>query len=193
MAALVLGLVPGASRAQGAGGGVEAGASAWGLSVGHGLGTGLFGSSGRDVEDVDFVGLTPSYRRALSGPVAAETWLRGNVDLLVEAQLFVAYQPKGGFLGGVDAALRYNFRACGRLVPFVEIGIGVALLELDLDSQQDGLSFTPQGGVGLAWPLAPGRTLELGWRLYHLSNAGIHDDNDGINASLLTLGFTWAR
>ena len=169
----------------------EKGAEEWGLALGHGLGLGIWGSDGEDAEDVRFVGLVPRYGVGLSDPVAADAWYRGNLELLLEGALWVAYAPKGGFIGGASAMLRYNLLSWRRCVPFVELGVGVAYLEQELESQSDGLSFTPQGGVGLHWWLSPRASLTASWRLHHLSNAGIGDDNVGINDSLLLVGLSY--
>jgi len=183
-------LAAAAARAEEGGARFEKGAEEWGLSVAQGLGHGLWGSSGEDAEDVRFTGLVPRYGIGLSDPVAPESWYGGNLELLIEGALLVAYAPKGGFIGGANAVLRYNLLSWRRVVPFVELGAGVAWLELDLRSQSDGLSFTPQGGLGVHWWLSPRASLTASWRLHHLSNAGIGDDNVGINDSLILVGFT---
>jgi hypothetical protein len=167
------------------------GSESWGVSVAHGLGLGLFGSDGRDVERVELAGLAPRYGRGLTDPVGEGRWYHGNLELLLEGALLVAYAPKGGFVGGVNALLRYNFLGGSRFVPFLEIGVGVAGLELDLEDQADGLAFAPQGGLGLHWWLSRQLSLTAEWRLHHLSNADIHDDNAGINDSLLMVGLSW--
>jgi len=163
----------------------------WGLSLAQGAGLGIWGSEGGDAEDVRFVGLVPRYGVGLSDPVAEDCFLRGNLELLVEGALLAAYGPTGGLLGGANLVFRYNFLSFERTVPFVELGAGVAYLELDLESQSDGLAFTPQAGVGLHWWLSPQASLTASWRLHHISNAGIGADNDGINESLLLIGVSW--
>lgn len=163
----------------------------WSLSLAQGTGLGIWGSQGGDAEDVRFIGLVPRYGVGLSDPVAVESLLHGNLELLVEGGLLAAYGPKGGFLGGANLVLRYNFLSCERVVPFLELGAGVAYLELDLESQSDGIAFTPQAGVGVHWWLSPYTSLTASWRLHHVSNAGIGADNDGINESLLLIGVSW--
>ena len=167
------------------------GSEEWALALGQGIGHDLWGSSGEDAAEVRFTGLVPRYGLGLSDPVAEDAWYRGNLELLLEGALLVATEPKGGFLGGASALLRYNFLAWRRVVPFVELGAGVAWLELDLESQSDGLSFTPQGGLGFHWWLSPRAALTASWRLHHVSNAGIGDDNVGINESLFLVGFSY--
>ena len=55
-------------------------------------------------------------------------------------------------------------------------------------SQDDGFAFMPQLGVGLRYMLTEGSSLELEWRYHHISNAGTHPPNHGINTNLLSIG-----
>jgi hypothetical protein len=167
------------------------GAQEWSLSLAQGSGLGIWGSEDRDAEDVELIGLVPRFGVGLSDPLGAGAWYHGSPELIVEGTLLVAYEPKGGFLGGAGLAFRYNLLAWDRWVPFVELGGGLALLELDLEDQSDGLSFTAYGGVGLHRWLSERAALTVSWRLHHLSNAGLHADNDGINDSMLLVGLSY--
>jgi len=167
------------------------GAQEWSLSIAQGSGLGIWGSHERDTEDVELSGLVPRFGVGLSDPLGEDAWYHGNVELLVEGALLVAYAPKGGFVGGAGLALRYNWLGWDGLVPFVEIGAGVAGLELDLEDQSDGFAFTAHGGVGLhAW-LSERLAVTASWRLHHLSNAGIGGENVGINDSMLLVGLSY--
>jgi hypothetical protein len=167
------------------------GSKEWGLSLGHGNGLSIFGSDGADTADVELIGLFPRFGVGLSDPVGTDSWYHGNLELIVEGSLLAAYEPKGGFVGGVGLAFRYNLLGWERLVPFVEIGGGVGGIELDLDDQGDGLIFSAHAGLGLHWWLAERTALTASWRLHHLSNAGIGDDNAGINDSMFLVGLSY--
>jgi hypothetical protein len=169
------------------------GSRQFGLSFAQGTGLGIGGSAGNDAEDVRFAGLVPRWGVGLSDPVGAGSFYHGNLELLIEGALLFAYGPHGGWLGGANAVLRYNLLGWGRAVPFVELGAGAAYVDLELDSQSDGLGFTPQGGLGLHWVLSEHASLTTAWRLHHVSNAGIYDENVGVNDSLLLIGVTWFR
>jgi hypothetical protein len=191
--ALAAGAVVGAPlHAQEAGARFTAESRAFGLALAQGTGLGIWGSEGQDAEDVRFAGLVPRWGFGLS-ELGRDTGYHGQLELLVEGALLVAYGPHAGWLGGANLLLRYNWLGWGRAVPFVELGAGAAFLDLDLDSQDDGLGFTPQGGLGLHWALSERSLLSAAWRLHHVSNAGIYSDNDGINESLLLIGVTWFR
>jgi hypothetical protein len=64
-------------------------------------------------------------------------------------------------------------------------------LKADLKFQADGLNFTPQGGVGVHYFIFDRASLTAEWRFHHLSNAGIHERNVGINSSLVLFGVTY--
>lgn len=158
--------------------------------TGHGLGLGFAGSQGRDAEDVEFAALLPRWGIGLTNPLGAG-WYRGSVELLVEGALLFAFQPKGGFAGGATLGFRWNFLASPRLVPFVEMAAGIVDLEFDLHSQADGISFTPQAGVGFHYWTSRRTALTGEWRLHHISNADLRDPNDGINDSLFLVGVSF--
>jgi hypothetical protein len=167
------------------------GSQEWSLSFAQGSGLGIWGSADRDTEEVELTGLVPRFGVGLTDPVGADTWYHGNLELLVEGALLVAYAPKGGFLGGAGLALRYNFLGWERFVPFVELGGGLAGLELDLEDQSDGLGFTAHGGLGLHGWLSERIAFTASWRLHHVSNAGIGADNTGINDSMFLVGLSY--
>ena len=167
------------------------GSQEWSLSLGQGSGLDIWGARGADTADVELVGLVPRFGVGLSDPLGSDSWYHGNLELLVEANLLVAYGPKGGFLGGLGLAFRYNFLGWESLVPFIEIGGGVAQLELDLKDQSDGLGFSAHGGLGLHWWLSERTAFTASWRLQHVSNAGIGRDNVGINDSMFLVGMTY--
>ncbi len=167
------------------------GAEQWSLSLAQGTGLDIWGSKGADTADVELIGLLPRFGIGLSDPVGTDSWYHGNLELLVEANLLVAYGPKGGFLGGLGLAFRYNFLGFESVVPFVEIGGGVAQLELDLEDQSDGLGFTAHGGLGVHWWLSEHTAFTASWRLQHVSNAGVGRDNAGINASTFLVGLSY--
>jgi hypothetical protein len=179
-------------QAQEAGARFTEGSRDFGVAVAQGTGLGIWGSKGEDVEDVRFAGLVPRWGFGLS-EVGGDAWYHGQLELLIEGALLAAYGPHGGWLGGANLVFRYNWLGWGRAIPFIELGAGAAYLDLGLDSQSDGLGFTPQGGLGLHFPLSETSLLTAAWRLHHVSNAGIYSNNIGINESLLLIGVSWLR
>jgi len=167
------------------------GSQEWSLAVGQGTGFELFGSAGSDLVDVEFAALVPRWGMVVSDPLGDGAWYRGSLQLLTEGAFLYAYEPKGGFAWGATLALRWNFLASERIVPFVTLGAGLVDLEFDLEHQADGINFTPQGGVGLHVRASRRTSLTAEWRLHHISNADLRQDNDGINDGLFLIGASY--
>jgi opacity protein-like surface antigen len=167
------------------------GAQEWALTAGHGFGLSVAGSDGSELEDLEFVALVPRLGIGLTDPLGEASWWRGNLELLIEGALLFEHVPNRGFAGGGGLGLRYNFLGLERVVPFVEGGAGILGLDFDLDHQSDGLNFGLQLGAGLHYGLSRRTALTMEWLFHHISNAGIHEHNDGINDALLLIGVSY--
>ena len=54
------------------------------------------------------------------------------------------------------------------------------------------INFSPQGGGGIHWFIAPRRSIDLGVNGVHISSASLGDRNPGVNASIqVQAGYTW--
>jgi lipid A 3-O-deacylase len=158
---------------------------------GHGLSLPFGGAKDSELEDVQFIYFAPRFSIGISDPVGGNNWFRGNFELVLEGAFHYIFKPKTGFAGGFTPLIRYNFLTGQRWIPFVQLGAGILALDADLESQSDGLSFTPQGGVGVHYFISDRLSLTGEWRLHHISNAGIHRNNLGINSSLVIFGVTY--
>jgi hypothetical protein len=120
------------------------------------------------------------------------------------------YYTVGGTFNGVTLTpiiLRWNFAGHGRLVPWAQAAGGVlwtnhkypAFGSPILSIPQDGpntdasvWNFTPQGGVGLHYFVAPGRSIDFGANAVHISSASLGDRNPGVNASVqFSVGYSF--
>lgn len=72
--------------------------------------------------------------------------------------------------------------------PYLEGGIGVVYTDFKVKGQGLRFNFNPQIGAGVEYGAAGGRTLRVGLRLHHLSNADLHHDNRGTNSILIMAG-----
>lgn len=96
-------------------------------------------------------------------------------------------------LRGACAALwlRYQLLRAERIVPFAGAGAGMIGVDFDGRHQEDGFNFILQAGVGahvfVRGPLA--FTFDARW--HHISNAGLHTPNHGIDSALFLFGPTW--
>jgi hypothetical protein len=71
--------------------------------------------------------------------------------------------------------------------PYVEGGIGVIYTDLKVEGQGLRFNFNPLLGAGLEFGSAPA-PLFLEVRIHHISNAGLDDENTGVNSVQFMLG-----
>ncbi len=86
-------------------------------------------------------------------------------------------------------SLRWNFthETPARFMPWVQLGGG--LLWTDHKFPRMGFStsvinFTPQAGIGTSFFVRKRQSLDFTAKVVHISNAGLGDNNPGINATL---------
>jgi hypothetical protein len=150
------------------------------LAAASGYALGLdFGAP--DSNAVRLVPVLAHWGIALTHPYAAERWYAGSLSFLLEGVYLQAVEPHRGRGGGADLILRHHFVAGGRIVPFLELGGGFLGIDFDIYKRSDGFNFALLAGAGVQIFLTPCVALTLEWRLHHISNAGIHRPNDGIN------------
>jgi lipid A 3-O-deacylase len=118
----------------------------------------------------------------------------GAFGLSLEAGAGYLFNEEGGNLLAFQALpmIAYNFRSRSRLQPFLEGGLGGAYLtEDDIDGVELGsnLHFANIFGAGVRF--GPERRHSLGVRYLHYSNAGLNEDNHGINYYMLSYGLSF--
>lgn len=74
---------------------------------------------------------------------------------------------------------------------FLEGGIGPTILTQDNENQETDFNFIDQIGGGLEIALTNQLYLEITDRFRHISNAGLGDENSGINGNIVMVGMTW--
>jgi hypothetical protein len=164
----------------------QKGAVEWGVNVGYGNSLHI----STDVrEDIQFSFLAPSWGRVL------KIWDRyGSLEFVTEGFLsYVRQDSKDRYAVGITPFLVHNFKALGKAVFFLELGVGILYANLDPEGFGSHFNFTPQGGIGVRYNIALDRFLRLSYRFHHVSNAGIDEDNRGINSHFLTLGISFCR
>ena len=120
-------------------------------------------------------------------------FLRGRFEYAVDAvPVFVVFQPANTAYGAAinPFALKWNFDAHGRIVPYAELGGGVLFTNVQVPSGTSTINFTTAGAVGVHY-LANKLTWSADVRFMHISNAGMQPANPGINTVQLRLGIGW--
>jgi Lipid A 3-O-deacylase (PagL) len=81
-----------------------------------------------------------------------------------------------------------------KVQPFLNGSVGLLYFNRQVplrDSSQ--FNFTYTGGAGVEIFVRPGRSLTLGWKYHHLSNAETGTLNPGIDSGVFYAGFSWFR
>ena len=91
---------------------------------------------------------------------------------------------------GLTPVLRYQRTPSHGLAPFIEVGAGVHVHTEDGIGNRDfDIPFAFGSHIGAGVRFGNEGMYELGYRFQHLSNAGIGDENPGINFHVLQLGY----
>jgi hypothetical protein len=89
---------------------------------------------------------------------------------------------------GMMALYYLEFISSPRLNPYIEGGIGVIYTDFQVDGQGSRFNFYSPIGIGTEFKLDSGPPFFGTVRLSHISNAGLHDDNRGVNSVILIIG-----
>ncbi len=118
-------------------------------------------------------------------------WAPAGLRFKLEYCLGTTLDGEPRTVASLDAfALQYlDAIATERLRPYLEAGIGVAYTDFQVEGQGSRVNFNPTLGAGLEFPLQNASSLFVSVRLHHLSNAGLKDENRGINSAVLAVGW----
>ena len=113
-----------------------------------------------------------------------------GVSLVIEPLLGVTTGHTDSVEVALVPMLFLERRLADRWGVFLEAGVGLMysdVRDFDLGSR---VLFSDQIGVGLSRKLAAGHRLRVGWRLRHISHAGLWaETNSGLNTHYLTLSW----
>lgn len=89
------------------------------------------------------------------------------------------------------AGFRFAFLPHRRLKPYVQMSAGFIFMRKPIPvPQSPNYNFAGDFGGGLMYSLAPGRTINFGYRYYHISNMNIGEINPGYNANVFYIGYS---
>jgi hypothetical protein len=123
--------------------------------------------------------------------------LEYTLDIFPAAVVFEPHHARRGSSTIYGAGLsplgfKVNFAQQSWIQPFVAASVGFLYFEHDIPVPHSSrFNFTPEIGLGVEFFLAPQRALTLGYKFHHISNAGIGDDNPGMNSHVIYAGFSF--
>lgn len=182
---------PGATIWQGGiGEGFLPSAQTFSVEAGIGLGVATFGSA----QAHNLALLSIAYGHMLGGVTGKDHWYRGNFEARLELFGGMQYHPDidtDGWLVGLTPHLRYNFATGTRWIPFFDIGAGVTATGIGQPDLSGTFEFNLQATTGVHYFLCDNLALTGDVRYMHMSCAGIHKPNLGLNDVVFMLGLTW--
>jgi lipid A 3-O-deacylase len=121
-------------------------------------------------------------------------WQHAALDplrLKVEFSAGSTLSPDDRFMAsaGILALYYLDWFAVGSWRPYFEGGGGAIYTDFRVDGQAYRFNFNPQVGIGTEFKAGSDLSCFMAARLHHISNAGLNDDNRGINSIVFMLGF----
>jgi hypothetical protein len=168
-------------------------------------GTNEFGLwAGGAPDSVDFVGNSENRKLFLSGLRYGrifKAWesmsLEYTFDVIPAALVFMPDSARGTrstiYGAGVSPlGIKLNFGQDTRIKPFVAASAGFVYFQDDVPVRGSSrFNFTPELGFGLQFFMTPKNAVTLGYKLQHISNAGIGRRNPGMDSHLIYAGFSF--
>jgi len=115
----------------------------------------------------------------------------GDLELIAEPIMNIVISPDANAEFGASCLLKYSAHITARIAPYIEGGIGMVYTTQHTHEQGTQFNFLPQVGGGLQFFLNKNIALTGGYRYRHLSNAGMSDDNSGINHHFVLVGMSY--
>jgi hypothetical protein len=163
----------------------EEGGTAWGIFGGYG-----FADDSGDASDVDVASV--GIRWSKMWPLVGTSAVRGHPGLGVEFQPLLSFDQEPDAYGvGANVQYEYHYAPRGRLLPIVRLGVGGIYTDEEVPPGETEFNFTAFAAFALDIAVSRRGALGFEYRLHHISNAGTGEENPGINAHTLLVGFTF--
>jgi len=116
--------------------------------------------------------------------------LRGDFLAYIEPQFNPAINSEMNFEFGVDLGVKYITPPLikDKLSAYILAGTGPHYISVVTRDQANGLIFSNTIGAGLYLFLTENSAINFGYRLRHISNAGLTEPNSGINTHFGIIG-----
>lgn len=137
-------------------------------------------------EDIEFYYLTPYWGKIL------RNWNgTGSFEFLLEGFFsYITQDSKDRYAIGITPIFRFNINKFAKVIPFIDIGGGVLITDLDPKGFGQKFNFTPQGGAGLRYEIASDQFVTFSYRFHHISNGGMAERNQSIDSGFYMIGFS---
>jgi len=162
-----------------------------GLSLAYGRGVDLGESGSREGDQMRVLGVLPHWQIDVTRRPVQPAWYEGSVAFRLEGVFSINFEPRVGVAAGANLLLRYQLLHWHAVTPYLEAGAGMLALQYHLVEQDDGFTFTPQGGIGVATHVGRRTSIDTGVRYHHASNAYTHEPNGGLESVQFHVGLAY--
>ena len=169
------------------GSGFRNGTQTFHLGIGMGYGIKIFGAQERH----DLLPMTISYGRMVGDVLGAGHWYAGNFEVRGEVFLAPQVNSEGYWTIGLAPHLRYNFATETRWIPYVDLGMGIALTEIRAPDLGSSFQFNEQVAAGVNYFFADDVAVNFEIHFLHISSAGTSKPNQGVNTVGPSIGVNW--
>jgi hypothetical protein len=159
------------------------------FSVGPGFALGVQAFGGQQIHDLGLLSL--SYGHMWGQVMGQGHWYHGNWEARAEVFGAAQFSPNDVPVGGLAPHLRYDFATGSRWVPFADLGAGVSASGIGPPDNSGTFEFNLQAAFGAHFLLRDDLALTVETGFLHLSCAGLHDPNQGVNTIKNLFGVTW--
>ncbi|MBI5055449.1 MAG: acyloxyacyl hydrolase [Nitrospirae bacterium] len=122
---------------------------------------------------------------------AGRSWYKVRHEILIELPISYVFHPDDGIMTGINFLACWDFTASEKIVPYFFAGGGLVYTNIDIPGLGSDYNGNYQGGVGVHYFIDKNVTLDLNYRLHHVSNANTVKPNDPLNSSKFLFGLSF--
>jgi len=149
-----------------------------------------YGYSFESNSDVRFASIYPYFGKVLTDPMG-KGWLKGNIEGIVEGAFSYVFKNQKTYSAGINLLARYNFlTSSDKWRPYIQGGFGAVVTNLGMHDFGSNFNFASNAACGMQYFFNHENSINLEWRYFHFSNAGLDSDNDDLNMSNIFIGFS---
>ncbi len=115
---------------------------------------------------------------------------KNAISFFLEPQINPVTAPSTDVEFGVGIGLKYMHHITDHVSAYLMTSVGPHWITVKTVDQSNGFIFSDMLGVGLSIFLTDSSAIDLGFRIRHLSNAGLHRPNGGIDSCFGTVGYS---
>ena len=151
---------------------------------------------GTDSPDFDYSQANLRAGWMIDDPTERKFFLRGNFEAVLEITYSNVIKGSGNYLAGAGAMIRYNVVYPDRIIrPFIQVGGGIILTDVYKNRSQEligqSYQFDLRLSAGIRFQVARKWSIDLEGIYNHISNGGLSERNDGVNAGGVLMGVTY--